>query len=71
MKSYIPKGCPVDDDGAEEGQHDAILEVEGIALLIDAVEEEGVLIGEVCAEEETRELLVLDRETQDALLLRF
>jgi hypothetical protein len=71
MKSYIPKGRPVDDDGAEEGQHDAILEVKGIAFLIDAVEEEGVFVREVCAEEETRELLVLDRETEDALLLRF
>lgn len=54
QRRYEPKGSPVDNDGWEHGKCYAVLEVKRVAFLVDTVEEQGILLGEVSTEEQTR-----------------
>ena len=52
MRRGVLEGGPVDGDSPKEGVDDAVLEMQGVALFVDAVEEEGVFVGQVSAEEQ-------------------
>lgn len=71
MRGRILEGSPVDGDSPKQGVDDAVLEMQGVALFVDAIEEEGVFVGQVCAEEQPRQLLILERKVQDPLFLGF
>ena len=71
MRRGVLEGGPVDGDSPKEGVDDAVLEMQGVALFVDAVEEEGVFVGQICAEEQPRQLLILERKVQYPLFLGF